>query len=158
MLILAFSVLLGGCGQGGGTQILPTSLCRARRGPRAPDRFRGWVPALHKTFDEDWSMVRTGASPTPEGIRSEEAEQHVGEDVVVTGRVASVFKGGHATCLHAGASDFVVVVFAEDLRNFPMPLDKMCANKKIRVHGVIKRYHDQPEIVVHSPAQIEVLP
>ncbi len=116
------------------------------------------VDTLVKRFDEDWNMATTGASPTPEEIRSEEAKGHVGEDVIVTGRVASVFKGENATYLHVGASDFIVVVFARDRKNFPMPLDKMYADKKIRVHGVIKIYHNQPEIIVHSPDQIEVLP
>jgi phosphatidylserine/phosphatidylglycerophosphate/cardiolipin synthase-like enzyme len=118
----------------------------------------GALGTLADTFDRDWTAATASANPTPEEIRSEEAGRHIGEDVIVTGRVASAFKGEKAVYLHVGASDFIVVIFNEDLKNFPMPPDKMYSNKKIRVHGVIKMYHNQSEIIVHTPDQIEVLP
>ncbi len=116
------------------------------------------IDVLERTFDKDWRGATQPSHPTPEEIKSSEAREHIGEEVTITGKVVSVFKGEKATFLHIGASDFVVVVFAEDERNFPFPLEEMYMDRVIRVHGVIKTYHDQPGIIIHSPDQIEVLP
>ena len=54
-------------------------------------------------------------------------------------------------------SEFVVIVFGNDLEKFPSRWRKCTKDKIVRVRGRVSLYRDKPEIVVTSPDQIEVL-
>jgi micrococcal nuclease len=51
---------------------------------------------------------------------------------------------------------FVAVIFSSDVKNFPFPADSFYRNKEVRITGTIQLYQGAPEIIVHSPSQIEV--
>lgn len=47
-------------------------------------------------------------------------------------------------------------IFASDLSNFEFSPSSFYMNKEVRITGTIQLYNGAPEIVVHSPSQIEV--
>jgi len=51
---------------------------------------------------------------------------------------------------------FVAVIFSSDVKNFPFAADSFYRNKEVRITGTIQLYQGAPEIIVHSPSQIEV--
>ena len=51
---------------------------------------------------------------------------------------------------------FEVTIFASDVKNFPFSPVSFYLNKEVRVTGTIELYQGAPEIIVHSPSQIEV--
>lgn len=52
---------------------------------------------------------------------------------------------------------FFVVIFPEDLDNFPFKPEDYYEGKEIRVTGEIKMHNDSPQIIVKDPSQIEVV-
>jgi len=51
---------------------------------------------------------------------------------------------------------FQVTIFSSDVKNFPFSPVSFYLNKEVRVTGTIELYQGAPEIIVHSPSQIEV--
>ncbi len=100
-------------------------------------------------------------APTPMGVVPwQEAHRYVGQTVTVEGRIVSARDIGTITFLNfSPARDrFVVVVFVEDYPAFPAPPVELYAGKKVWVTGEISLYQGVPQIILRSPAQIEVFP
>ena len=90
----------------------------------------------------------------------QDARKAAGEVAYISGKIIDVNSSGRVNFLNFDTkrpADFVVVVFRENLENFPQPLDEMYNGKIIRVRGMVSLYRDRPEIVVTSPDQIEIL-
>ncbi len=90
----------------------------------------------------------------------QDARKAAGEVAFISGKVIDVGSAGRVNFLNFDTkrpADFVVVVFRENLENFPQPLEKMYNGKIIRVRGMVSLYRDRPEIDVTSPDQIEIL-
>jgi micrococcal nuclease len=51
---------------------------------------------------------------------------------------------------------FEVTIFSSDVKNFAFSPASFYLNKEVRVTGTIELYQGDPEIIVHSPSQIEV--
>lgn len=51
---------------------------------------------------------------------------------------------------------FYAVIFSSDTKNFNSPPATFYLNKEVRISGTIKLYNGDPEIIVNTPAQIEV--
>jgi len=51
---------------------------------------------------------------------------------------------------------FYAVIFSSDVRNFAFNPASFYLNKEVRITGPIQLYQGSPEIIVHSPSQIEV--
>ncbi len=93
-------------------------------------------------------------------ISWEEAARYIGEEAIVEGVVVRTYNSGKAAFLNFHENwrgTFSVVIFANDFDAFPQPPEKYYLNKRVRVRGKIKEYKGAPEIIVSSPAQIEVL-
>jgi hypothetical protein len=92
-------------------------------------------------------------------ITWDEAENHVGEEVVVKGRVLGVHCSPTA-CLLAfepGFNRFTAVVQARSFDVLPPErLDDMFSGKKVQVHGTIVLNDRKPEIVIDNPADLKV--
>lgn len=93
-------------------------------------------------------------------VSPQEASQHVGEVVTVTGTVAGI---GHSrrsktTFINFGAPfpnhSFTAVIFASAAKRFA-DVDSW-NGKTASVTGVVKMYRGKPEIVLNSPSQIKV--
>ncbi len=103
--------------------------------------------------------TRSDASELPV-ISWQDAAQYVGENVVVEGRIVRTYNSGKAAFLNFTEDwrgTLSVVIFARDFPAFPGPPDDIYLHKQVRVRGRIKRYRGAPEIIVRSPAQIQVL-
>ena len=90
----------------------------------------------------------------------QDARKAAGEVAYISGKIIDVNSSGRVNFLNFDTkrpADFVVVVFRENLENFPQPLDEMYNGKIIRVRGMVSLYRDRPEISVTSPDQIEIL-
>src|SRR3989475_9611321 len=87
----------------------------------------------------------------------DEAEKHVGEDVVVEGRVLGV-RCSQLSCLLAfdpTLNRFTAVVQAANFKDLPPDkLEQLYSGKQVRVRGKVTEREKKPEIVVHSPADV----
>lgn len=102
-------------------------------------------------------------------IRSEEgrptvmwqdARPLVGQVAYVCGEVLGVPKVGKITFINFDEQRpvrFAGVIFEDKLTNFPKPPAEMYAGKIVRIRGTVSMFKDQPQIVVTSPEQVEVL-
>jgi hypothetical protein len=92
-----------------------------------------------------------------DAISWEEADQHVGEEATVEGRVEAVHCSP-LSCLLAfepSFNRFTAVVQAESFDVFPpADLERRYVGKQVRVHGKIEQRDGKPEIVLQSPEAI----
>lgn len=90
----------------------------------------------------------------------EEARQVVGKDALVSGKVVTVPTVGGITFINFDDQRpvrFAGVIFKENIANFPKPPAEMYNGKILRIRGAVSLFRDQPQIVVTSPKQIEIL-
>src|SRR5215813_3410676 len=99
------------------------------------------------------AAVALRAEDEPPVINWDDAEQHVGEDVIVKGRVVGVHCSP-TSCLLAFEptfNRFTAVVQAERFDLFPPArLDDQYSGKRVQVHGTIVQNDKKPEIVVSN--------
>jgi hypothetical protein len=93
-----------------------------------------------------------------EPIRWDEATHHVGESVVVEGRVLGVHCSP-LSCLLAfdpTFNRFTAVIQAARFADFPSPeeLDRRYSGRLVRVRGTVREVDGKPEIVLEQPADI----
>jgi len=89
-----------------------------------------------------------------------DAGLHLGEAVVVEGRVVGTYRSDKVLLLnfHENYSDyFKVAVFATDLGSFPEKPEQFYKGKLVRVTGIIKEYKGAPEMIVKDAGQISVV-
>ena len=88
------------------------------------------------------------------------AEQHIGEEAVVEGRVLGVHCSP-LSCLLAfdpTFNRFTAVVQAKDFAKFPADqLDAKYSGRQVRVHGTIAARDRKPEIVVATPDDLKLV-
>jgi endonuclease/exonuclease/phosphatase family metal-dependent hydrolase len=109
-----------------------------------------------------------GAAAEPQ-IRPEEGRPQVlwqdarpliGQVAFVAGKVINVNNVGRITFINFDdqrPARFAGVIFQDNLLNFPKPPKEMYEGKIVRISGTVSAFRDQPQIVVTTPAQIEVL-
>ena len=98
------------------------------------------------------------AAEPPKGVVSwQEAGRYVGQTITVEGRIVRTKDIGSITFLNFGKKrgDFTVVIRAEDYDHFPAPPAELYRGKKVWVTGEVNEYKGTPQIIVHSPKQIE---
>ena len=100
------------------------------------------------------------AAGAAETIAWDAAEQHVGEDVVVEGRVL----GAHCSptsCLLAfdpTFNRFTAVVQASGFKTLPPEtLKSTFVGRKVRVHGKIQLLERKPEIIISGPDDLQLV-
>lgn len=89
-----------------------------------------------------------------------DAEQVVGQTVIVTGKIVDVGRSGRVNFLNFDARRrdvFKVVVFEQNLSKFPQSLAELYRNQLVAVRGRVTLYRDVPQIEVAFPSQIQVL-
>ncbi len=90
----------------------------------------------------------------------QEARQVVGKTALVSGEVIGVPTVGRITFINFDEQRpvrFVGVIFEDSLANFPRPPAEMYNGKIVRLRGTVSLFRDQPQIVLTSPEQIEIL-
>jgi len=93
-------------------------------------------------------------------VKWEEARSVVGQTAFVCGKVIGVPTVGKITFINFDAQRpvrFAGVIFDDKLTNFPKPPSEMYNGKIVKISGTVSVFKDQPQIVVTSPAQVEVL-
>ncbi len=85
-----------------------------------------------------------------------QAEQHVGETIIVEGKIIATRNIGKITFLNFSKirGDFTLVVFQENYGKFDVAPVKKYRNKLIRVRGQVDAFRGNAQIKVSSPAQI----
>src|SRR6184192_2026697 len=87
----------------------------------------------------------------------DEAEKHVGEEVVVEGRSLGV-RCSQLSCLLAfdpTLNRFTAVVQAESFKDLPPEkLEQLYSGKQVRIRGKVVENERKPEIVLHSPSDV----
>ena len=101
----------------------------------------------------------TRAADPPPTIPWDQAEQHVGEEVVVAGRVMGVHCS-ELSCLLAfdpTFNRFTAVIQASSFTTFPPDsLNERFSGRKVEVHGKIVSNDKKPEIVVSTPDDLHL--
>ena len=93
-------------------------------------------------------------------VEWQDARSVVGQMAYVCGKVIGVPTVGKITFVNFDAQRpvrFSGVIFDDKLTNFPKPPAEMYNGKIVKISGTVSLFKDQPQIVVTSPAQIEVL-
>ncbi len=98
-------------------------------------------------------------SSAPAGVTPwRQAGERVGSTATIEGVIVSTYDTGKITFLdfNPAHDGFVAVVFAEDYGAFPQPPAKLYKGKRVWITGEVTDYKGTAQIVVHSPAQVEV--
>lgn len=93
-------------------------------------------------------------------VEWQDARSVVGQMAYVCGKVIGVPTVGKITFVNFDADRpvrFAGVIFDDKLTNFPKPPAEMYKGKIVKISGTVSLFKDQPQIVVTSPSQIEVL-
>jgi len=89
-----------------------------------------------------------------------QAANYVGQSRTVEGKIFRTYASSKGTVFldfhDPYQGYFEVTIFASDVNNFPFSPVSFYLNKEVRVTGTIEMYQGAPEIIVHSPSQIEV--
>jgi len=89
-----------------------------------------------------------------------QAANNVGQAKTVEGKIVRTYASSKGTVFldfhDPYQGYFQVTIFASDVKNFPFSPVSFYLNKEVRVTGTIELYQGAPEIIVHSPSQIEV--
>ncbi len=99
------------------------------------------------------------ASAPPKGVVPwDEAGRYVGQTITVEGRIVQTKDIGSLTFLDFSKQKgtFVVIVRSEDYARFPQPPVDLYRGKQVWVTGVVSLYRGTPQMIIHSPEQIEV--
>ncbi len=109
--------------------------------------------------DSPATMPTTMPTTNPTNITWDQAKDHVGQIVTVTGPVVGTHDFGDAAVLNIGKDypspdRFTVYIPADKRTGFPNDLDE---GKTINVTGTLKLFHDVPEIEADA-AHIKIIP
>ena len=90
----------------------------------------------------------------------QEARQVVGKTAFVAGHVIGVPTAGRITFINFDEQRpvrFAGVIFDDNIANFPKPPAEMYNGKIVRIRGTVSVFRDQPQIIITSPEQVEIL-
>jgi endonuclease/exonuclease/phosphatase family metal-dependent hydrolase len=95
--------------------------------------------------------------PAPVVVRWQDAGEHVGERVTVTGTIVDTHNSGRVVFLNyhrQWRGKFRLVVFPDAWPQFPEPPEDLFRGKEVRVSGMVEEYQGAPQIVIESVAQV----
>jgi DNA/RNA endonuclease YhcR with UshA esterase domain len=92
-----------------------------------------------------------------------DAGNHVGEMVTVCGEVGRIENEKLQPIFiklyqQLNTRNFTIVIYPSDRPKFDNPPVHSYFGKNICVKGMIKTYHNEPEIILHDPSQITIVP
>ena len=89
-----------------------------------------------------------------------DAAKYYGQTRTVEGKIAASNNTGKVCFLNFHKDwrrNFTAVIFASDFSKFPAHPEEYYLNRVVRVTGLIKEYRGKPEIILKSPAQIDII-
>lgn len=117
------------------------------------------TPAQITLLDTPAADMPPTAVPTASGVIPwDQAGHYLGETVTISGLIISTYDTGTITFLDFTSDHdaFVAVVFAEDYDQFPQLPATLYEGKQVWITGKITTYKGKPEIIIHSPVQVEI--
>jgi micrococcal nuclease len=112
--------------------------------------------ALQTTSGQKPKWVGSGANV----VSYLQAANYVGQSKTVEGTIVRTYVSSKGTVFldfhDPYQGYFEVTIFSSDVKNFPFSPASFYLNKEVRVTGTIELYQGAPEIIAHSPSQIEV--
>jgi hypothetical protein len=111
-----------------------------------------------------FALILSLAAAAQKEVRLEDVGQHVGDSVVLTGKVAGgrYFPQGEGvpTLLNIGAPYphqlLTVVIRGTARKEFAGAPEKDLLNKEVRVAGKVELYKGKPQVMVYSAAQLTI--
>ncbi len=103
---------------------------------------------------------RTAGSLDKNGISWQDADKYYGQYKTIDGIIVKTHNSGKAVFLNFHPNwkrYFTAVIFERHFHLFPPNPEKYYLGKHVRVRGIIKEYKGKPEIILTSPAQIQVI-
>ena len=106
------------------------------------------------------SAATSSVAQAQKVVTAQEASQHVGETVTVTGTVGDVGHSQRSNTIFVNFGPpfpnhiFTAVIFASAATQFP-DVDSW-KGKTLNVTGAVKMYRGKPEIILESPKQVSV--
>ncbi len=100
------------------------------------------------------------ASANARIISPQEAKNYFGKFKTVEGKISNVYEDKKIVILEVEESDLKVIILKTNLELFQKEGTssvKDYTGKRVRVSGLIKKYKQQPEIVVHHPSLLEIV-
>jgi DNA/RNA endonuclease YhcR with UshA esterase domain len=100
-------------------------------------------------------------TPTAPVVSWTDASSYVGQTVAVQGTIVyTYYSSSSGTSFldfhYPYQGYFYGVVFSSDAGNFRCSITNFYLNQEVRITGMVQLYNGAPEIIVHSPSQIEV--
>jgi ribosomal protein L40E len=130
------------------------------------------VTTMVTTASESYLTTSTSVSSTSSGQPTKwissstnvvsylQAANYVWQSKTVEGKIVRTYASSKGTVFldfhDPYQGYFAVTIFASDVKNLPFSPVSFYLNKEVRVTGTIELYQGSPEIIVHSPSQIEV--
>jgi DNA/RNA endonuclease YhcR with UshA esterase domain len=130
-----------------------------------PITSAGTSPQITSATVTQTSTTTTGQSPkwissSTNVVSYLQAANYAGQSKIVEGKIFRTYASSKGTVFldfhDPYQGYFEVTIFASDVKNFPFSPVSFYLNKEVRVTGTIEMYQGAPEIIVHSPSQIEV--
>lgn len=118
------------------------------------ESFKEQVITARRNNQGLWQERDTGVPV----ISWREAEQYMGEQVVVTGEVVASYDAGEVIFLNFAQNyeeTFSAVIFASNEHKFAVEAEDYFLNQQVRIRGKIKEHQGAPEIVIEDPRQIK---
>jgi hypothetical protein len=96
--------------------------------------------------------VAAAADPVPVA----QANQHIGEQVTLEGRVVATHSSSLATVLAFAPNfaGFTAKILAGDQSKFPVDLDRRYRDRVVRLTGEVTDYRGKPEMTLRDPTQL----
>jgi len=114
-----------------------------------------------------WVLPFAGIARADEGMGAnaglkvidwKEAGKHVGQTVIVQGKVIEARNIGKICFLNFDmARSFTAVVREGNFKKFPQPPEQLYKGRIVRIRGIISQYKNKPEIEFQTPDDIQVL-
>ncbi|MBX6379238.1 MAG: DNA-binding protein [Thermoflavifilum aggregans] len=122
--------------------------------------MKTWIAGLIMII----SLFAVGAGYAQVRISDEDVAHYVNQQVTVCGKIAGTYYDSTSkrkpTFLNFRYphpdETFTVVIWGDDRKHFSYAPETYLKNKQICVTGKIILFHNQPEMIVTSPAQIEL--
>ena len=117
------------------------------------DSFKEFLITARRSKQGLWQERNAGIKL----ISWHDAEQYIGERVIVTGEIVDTYDSGEVIFLnfaHNYDETFSAVIFASDKNKFAVDPENYFLNRQVRIRGEIKEHQGAPEIVIEDPTQI----
>jgi len=119
------------------------------------------VGAISATIPFVYTQTPEWGTPSAPVVSWTVATNYVGQYVTVEGTIVYTYYSSYSGTSfldfnYPYQGYFYGVIFSSDAGNFGCSITSFYLNKEVRITGTVQLYNGAPEIIVHTPSQIEV--